>query len=256
MIKKNNLPTNKIQENIPSRPDYKWALKMFSILVWFIFITIISVFSFAYFVIGNISLEKEKQIFGDIILKFDNLKKFDKSLLNGIDNIEHDLYVKNSNQVNAFATLWGNIVFTDKLLEEIKYKEELLFIIWHEKHHIENRDPLKMVLINYPLKSILSYFWNESWLNISEFQNVISTYFSKQIEIKADNKWIEFVKKHWLNPWCIIHFFENKEDSALRKYMEFVSSHPTTDSRIENIKQQTDKNLKEKKCTNFVRFNK
>ena len=60
---------------------------------------------------------------------------------------------------------------------------------------------------------------------------------SKEMEIHADNKAIQFVLEKWLNPACALNFFD-EESGYHRKLQEFFSTHPMTSTRIENIKYQ------------------
>ena len=255
MSKKIDLPIY-VNESEPSKPDYKWFFNMVGILIWFFLVSSFVFYLFAYFVIWNISLKKEKEIFWDLIVKNENIKKINKNYLSSkLKNFKYDLHIMDTNKVNAFATLWGNIVLTKWLLEKIQYQEELLFVIWHEKNHLQNRDPLRVFLTIAPLKLTLYYIGQESWIDITKIWDILWTYFTKKIEMRADNWGIKFVREKTKSPWCMLKFFE-QENSPIKEYMRKVSSHPTIESRTNNIKNKLNiKKIDFEDCNKF-KYNK
>ena len=63
----------------------------------------------------------------------------------------YNIYLQDSQEANAFATLGGNIIVTSALLENIKNEEELIFILGHERAHIENRDVIQSFAQSMPI---------------------------------------------------------------------------------------------------------
>lgn len=235
-MEKIELPIKK--DNIsPTNPDFKWLTKMIIIIVLFFLAWYIAFYSFAHLIIAKISLEDEKKYFKDTYISSD-LKEFDTNLLiNKIKNIENiDIYIQKSDEVNAYAILWWNIIITSWLIKNIKYEEELIFIIWHEKEHIINRDVLRALLTELPFTLTLQFLWFDFWNDLKNISNLSNNYISKNIELNSDNWWIELINEMWLNLNCSLNFFE-KDNGKFYSYLQIISTHPINKTRIENIKK-------------------
>jgi len=229
-----NIPDDEVS---PLKPDLKWLGRMLSILVGLWLFCYIFFYSFSHLIISHLDLADEKKYFGNAFLD-DTATKLDTSFLSYKLKIPKniDLYLIQSDEVNAYATLWWNILFTSRLLENIQYQEEFLFILWHEIEHIKNRDVIQWFSTKIPFYITLTYLWIDIWLQSSDVFDVTSSYMSRQNEIKADKGGIEFVKENQWNTDCILHFFQNKDD-IFSKYLFFSASHPSNTDRIKQIQQ-------------------
>ncbi|MBS8121990.1 M48 family metallopeptidase [Candidatus Vampirococcus lugosii] len=250
-MKKINLPIQ-VDETVPSRPNIKWGIKMISILIIFIVVGFLGFYMFSYVIIANISLEKEIKMFGNLLKNEENFSKFDKKIFgNKLEDFPYNLYLRDIEDANAFASIGGNIAITKGLLEEIKYEEEILFVIGHEKGHIENRDPLRMFTTNFPFQTTFSYIGYNIGFDFSQITSMMGNILSKNMEINADNYGINFVQKKGLNPGCVLNFFQ-KNQSKNPKFVEFFGTHPMTETRINNLKKQIGiEEINFEKCTKF-----
>lgn len=255
-IKKVTLPVE-IDDNdsiSPQKPALKWLWK--SVLI----ISIILIIGFCVFkfwtnyIIQNIDIEKEKQIFGNI---FDSS---DKALLD-LENFESiknhskkeeilakigQVYIEDSPVENAYATLGAKIFITKKLLENSKTEEEILFIIGHEYGHIKNRDALRSATQAIPLWIIAEILGlNTGSINI---EDLLQKYLSREAEFLADQSGQELLDELSLSSRCATRFFEENA-SGFEKYTAIISTHPDTMIRLENMKT-ADKHP-EKSCTPY-----
>lgn len=64
---------------------------------------------------------------------------------------DYTIYIQESTESNAFATIGGNIIVTSSLLDEIENEEELVFILGHELAHIEHRDVIRSMAQSMPI---------------------------------------------------------------------------------------------------------
>lgn len=229
-----NIPDDKVS---PLKPDLKWMW----ISVWILIA--ITVFSylffnlFSYFIISKLDLESEKKYLWNSFIDEDTKKIDLKRIWYNIELPKYiDVYVTESKEINAYATIWWNIIFTTEILKEFKYEEEFLFVLWHEIEHIKNRDVIKWFSKQIPFYLTLSFLWMDIWwLDYSTIIDLTTSYVSRETELKADKWWIQFVKSSWWNSDCIINFFEDKS-SLYEKYLYFSSTHPTSKARIKQIK--------------------
>ena len=160
-----------------------------------------------------------------------------------------DIYTVESDDINAFASLWGKVIFTTGILKSFQSKEEFLFVLWHEIDHIKQRDVLKWLSLQLPITMSLLFLWIDIGIQNNIFYSLGSSYFSRQTELRADIAGIEFVKNHQKNPYCIIPFFEN-DDDIFSNYLAFHSTHPSNQDRIAQIKKLSPENTAD--CENFV----
>ncbi len=230
-----NLPIE-VDDAQPSKPDFKWATIMIATIAWFLIFSFGVFHIFSNYVVANISIEKEKEIFGNIfewefeekIADYYNFWKKTSEFEN------YNIYVDNEDsQINAFTFLWWNIVVTKSLLDEAEYEEEVIFVIAHEIGHVQSRHNLKLLARDLPLKMTLFFLGFDINLWITNATDAAINAFSRKAEGDADIIAIKILKKNWLNPYCASKFFEKTAQSPL----EFMSSHPANDSRIENIKK-------------------
>ncbi len=248
-MQKIKLPIEETKEDkvIPSKPDFSWAGKMILYSLAFVFITFSFFYAFSYFIVSKISIEKEKEIFWDFFIE-ENMKKFDLSLLKTkIEKFkDYNIYINDSNEVNAFATPWANILINKWLLEQVESEEELIFIIAHEIWHIENRHIIKRFSMQIPFTMSLNFLWIDLWIWTIKAEDLIWNYFSRQDEKEADLSWIKALNKASLNLKCATRFFEKLEKERKIKLPQILSTHPNDENRIKDILKEN-KNS-EKKC--------
>jgi len=250
-MEKIDLPIEKNYEDTikPSNPDFWWLWKMLIITVPLFLISYIFFYLFSYFVIWNISIEKEKELFWEIT---NNWKKIDINnyLNNKINNLKNiDIFITDSDEINAYALLWWKIELTEWLLNEIKYEEELIFIIWHEMEHIKNRDVLNSLLTEIPFYLTLQFIWFD--LN-NDISKISTNYINRYTEINADDWWIKLINQMWLNLDCSLEFFK-RDNWKFNNYFLLLSDHPTNDKRINNLEKN---NLNKNKKCNIFTYNK
>lgn len=244
-MKKIDLPIEKTDEESPLNPNFKWFFKMLKIIFCLWLFLFFSIQISTKIILKNLSIEKEKEIFWNFYVK-DN-KKIDKNLF--WENIwelkNYEIYLLEKEKANAFASLWANIFLTTWLLNEIKTKEELFFILWHELQHIKNRDTINWITTNL----WFSLFFYLLWLDFdNNFKDFFTNYYSREAERKADLWWINFINNLWLNGKCAVWFFERNKTNNI-KFLEFSKNHPIDQERIDFIKKYS-KN-KDKKCQKF-----
>lgn len=252
-MEKITLPIEKDHDDTikPWNPDFWWLFKMLIIIIPFIIISYLLFYLFAYFIIWNITIQKERELFGDINNKntifYINNKLKNKIPNNTLDKI--NIYLEDNEEINAYAVIWWNIIITTSLLDNIKYEEEIIFIIWHEIQHIKNRDVLKNLLTDIPFYLTLQFMW----FNVNnQILSTTNNYKNKYTELSADNWWIKLINDMWLNLKCSTYFFE-KDNDKFNTYKQFLSDHPTNINRIKNINKQ---NLNTNKKCNLFNYKK
>ena len=223
---------------------------------------IVSVYFFIYMLSGIVltSLSPEKQIAVEkfispkICEKTVNLTKDDKQRINNVKSkiLQVDKnFPKTSNleinvikdkQLNALCYPNGNIYITSELYKYLDTKEKLTFVIAHEMAHYRHKDHLlnlrrsisnSIVLIalaaaNPNSKEIGNLV--ESSLNITDLK------YSRGVEAKADKYAIKIMNIIYGNSKAGVEVMKTLKEKN-RFDIEFLSSHPNIDKRIQYIEK-------------------
>jgi len=221
--------------NVSKQSDLKVFLKWIWIFMWLIITFFIFLLIIANILVNFISLEDEKRLFPWFSNNFNiDINKTNKLKVLLWNNFKYDISVIKDERSNAFALPWWKILITDSLLKDIKYENSLLFIIWHEIWHVENRDVLKGIISKMPIQIVLNIIWIWWDLDLSFLLSWTTDIYSKWVELDADKKWLEFLYNKKWEVWCALYFFKN-DKSVLENIGSFLSDHPMNSNRIKNI---------------------
>lgn len=224
----------------PKKIDIPWLTRMLIyilIIMWGIYALF---YAWVYLIIWWFSLEDEKRFFGEMLIE-ESYIPLDIHFLSEDITIEHPIYISPSSELNAYAVLWGNIIFTRWILETFRNEEEFVFVLWHEISHIENRDIMNYYSQHMPIYLTLSL------IGFDFDMSLVQNFLSQSQELGADKAWLEFLKKYWYNSDCVIWFFE--EEDMFRSYIwnTLASTHPSNRARTEQItdfQAHTEKNCR------------
>ena len=228
-MQKIDLPVEK-NESIPASPDFNWGIKMLLIFVGFVAFSYLVFFIFSNVVLKNISLETEKEWFWGVW----DWETFDYGEYSDYEIEEFKNYnfnLKDSEEVNAYAFIWGNININQWFLDEIENQEELVFVMAHEMAHVKNRDVMKALTTEIPLQITMISLWFDIWVWDTSLTSIWWKYLSKDTELNADKYAINILEKYKINPLCAKDFFTRDHNSA-DSVMEILSNHPLNSSRI------------------------
>lgn len=144
------------------------------------------------------------------------------------------IHLSDSAEKNAFATLGGNIIVTQGLIDMISSENVLAMVVGHEIGHIKNRDPLisagSSILFNLAVLGVTGGNYGVIQYGSG---HLIQSSFSRQQESLADELALQAVKKQYGHTQGSEEFFQNllQDDQGL----EFLNSHPNTQKRLQAI---------------------
>lgn len=243
-MEKINLPIAE-DEISPMKPDWNRLGKMLWIMVIIIISSYFILQLIVQFFIASLSIQEEKELFSHFV---EQEKIFDIEQLENKFSSDYDIYILDEDyEANAYALPWAVVYLTQALLDEIQYEEELIFILWHEFAHIQERHILKMYARDIPFRFVLASVWFDTALTWISLSNITWNYISQATEKNADVWWIELVNSLGLNLECATWFFE-RNNWDLSQFSSMFSSHPSDTSRIENIKNNAQHQTE---CTKF-----
>ncbi len=166
-----------------------------------------------------------------------------KRLKNFVDELKIDsefpieIYVAESNQLNAFALSGGKIVIFSALLEKMETKEQLVALIGHEISHIENRHVLKNVARNLSGALFVSIIFgdiNGVTTIMADNAHLFSQLsFSRKLEKEADIFGLEFMRKNAVDLHGMPALFKLLKKETNVDMPSYLSNHPMLKERIE-----------------------
>lgn len=185
-----------------------------------------------------------------VFVKNDSLKKqftrIAQPLLTQIakDGVKVDIYFTNDPTINAFALPGGKVIIQSGLIDKAQSWEEVLGVLSHELAHVTQRHHLRGIINNIGLYAIISaYFGDISALAgtvLNTGGQLASLANSRDFEFEADEVGLKYLVEAKINSNGLITFFETLKKShktELEKELSFLSTHPATDDRIQNLKK-------------------
>lgn len=165
------------------------------------------------------------------------------------DTLPEGLVVKvryiNTPKINAFATLGGNILIHQGLLDNLHTENGLAMVIAHELGHLVHRDPLLATgraTVSLAAIALISGFSEtrvaENLFSLSAQSLLLS--FSRQQERRADQYALNLLIGYYGHTAGATEFFESVETLAdntrgYNQLLEFFDTHPNRGARMDTI---------------------
>ncbi len=162
-----------------------------------------------------------------------------------------DFYIIKDESINAFALPGGQIVIHSGLLLKASHPDQIAGVLGHEIAHVTCRHHLRSLLKKAGLLVAISVLTDggSSLATIIEGAGVlVFLQNSRAFEREADDQGLYYLNEANINPQGLIDFFKllEKEYGDTHGEMDFLSTHPATDDRIEVL---------QKKIANFRKQN-
>lgn len=173
-------------------------------------------------------------------------------------DLRYSFKVVENKELNAFA-LPGGFIYVHSGLLDIASDDELACVLAHEVGHIAARHAAKKMQLSLGYQLIMSIaFKNASSPELSSAVNtafgIISLGYSREDERLADKLAVRYAKRAEINPYAMVTFFEKlKEEEKKNKvnyHIVFLESHPAIDERIQNVKNEINKQAQDKPSNN------
>lgn len=261
-----------------NRSGNREQLLIISILVFFTFLITGLIYGFyiykeifTYFIASKVPISWEKKLGKTIFNSLTQGKRVYSEkekieLLNPIteplfiacssSGYEFEVYVLDDTRVNAFAIPGGIIVIHTELLKKAETPEEIAGVLAHEISHITEKHGLRQIINSIGIFVLVqALFGDFTGLLAILTQNsalLLTSKFSRDYEREADASGFNYLVSSGIDPGGMLNFFKKlneiqKESEGIESesWFEFISTHPATDERIENLESQIG-NLKNK----------
>lgn len=143
--------------------------------------------------------------------------------------------------INAFATLDGLILINQGLLDYVMSENELAFVLAHEIAHIKERHPIKSLSSGILIGVVMSIITgsidnNGAAAAVMTSTTLTSLKFSRSQESAADALALHALQAYYGHINGSQDFFTRlQEDQGAPGVLQFASTHPGMDERIEQI---------------------
>jgi len=162
---------------------------------------------------------------------------------------------------NAFAVPGGHIVITRGLFSSVKSENGLSMILAHEMAHHYERHPLRSMGRGLVVSIfLLTIFGVDGSSFLQSFlggtASITNLAFSRQQETDSDEFAIVLLNQHYGHSSGAAEFFQfiKNEEESLGEIPNFLSTHPSTENRIDYLLMHEKKNSGDKRpLPKFVR---
>ncbi len=254
----NSLYYDLLRKNI-EQATMPWHKKIRRIKrVWLLSIIIglmIAIYAFVVYAVPVVALQfisKEREIeMGDQInTSILSAQKVDEKRTKWINAFARELNLSTSypirikvveqKEVNAFALPGGYIIVHTGILENMHSSEELAALLSHETAHVNLRHSIKSIVGSAASGILISLVLKDAsgiiGVVVENADFLRTLHFSRSLERAADEEGMTILLRNQINPIAMNQLMKDLKESndELPEAMAFLSSHPTTDERINN----------------------
>ncbi len=152
------------------------------------------------------------------------------------------VYVVDSNQVNALALPGGSIIIFRGLIEKTESPDEIAGVLAHEMQHITRRHATKRIIEDSSTGLMISAVTGDltgAMMYTVKIANMLAQLsYSRSDEDEADEEGMKMVLASGIDPSGMIRLFETiKEQNTIPGFLQYVSTHPDMNKRIERLRK-------------------
>ncbi len=187
------------------------------------------------------------------------LAQLTQPLLSSLDDprYEYRIYISNDAGLNAFALPGGYIVLNAGLILEADSASELLGVLAHEITHVREQHGVRGLIQAAGNFAVIQALFGDVSGVLATVAGaaplLLNQSYSRDFETEADVQGLDLLEKAGIDPRGLVTFFEKLieqekkrlaeiEDADTRDLvsgaMDFLSSHPATEKRIEALKER------------------
>tara|TARA_R110001592_G_scaffold29350_3_gene106484 strand:+ start:1024 stop:2139 length:1116 start_codon:yes stop_codon:yes gene_type:complete len=163
-------------------------------------------------------------------------------------DIKYDVRViDNKSVLNAYAAPGGHIVIYRKIIDDANSPDEIAGVLAHEMSHVELRHPTKSLIRNIGLGFTLSLVFGDV-NSVESMASLLSQLnYSRKDESDADQYAVTTLNAARINPEGLRDFlgrvskYEPDFDFKGSEWLEYLSSHPNTQQRIDALESAGNK---------------
>lgn len=191
-----------------------------------------------------ILIESENQV------AYDYLQAMTNEILSS-DEIQYPefawkIHIIDQDVLNAFATPGGYIYVYTGLIKYLETVDDLAGVMGHEIAHADLRHSSRSLQQTYGVSTLLSILLGDNSSQLTEIaagyaSGLTALKFSRDHESESDARSVEYLAETSYACDGAAAFFEKlEEDGQTSTTLEFLSTHPSPDNRIEAIDEKAE----------------
>ena len=163
-----------------------------------------------------------------------------------------DFHIARDEDLNAFALPGGIIVVNTATILKAPRLDVLLGVLAHEISHVTLQHSTRQIITVFGLYFVVDFIFGNVFGTIAAVSQgatyLLQQGFSRESEREADETGLELLQKARIAPQGMVDFFVLIRDhyanidagplGALDSSLNFLSTHPDTDSRIEYLRER------------------
>ncbi len=150
--------------------------------------------------------------------------------------------------INAFALPGGTIILTDEIVRLAEHDDELSTVLIHEIGHIVHRHAIRRVIqdsfLGFALLAITGDISGSSEFFMGLPILLTELGYSRQFEREADRYLLDYLHSCDISPLHFVRLMRRidqkmafKSKMSGVKWLNYLSTHPATEERLQNFKQ-------------------
>jgi predicted Zn-dependent protease len=156
--------------------------------------------------------------------------------------IDYSFTVLKDDQVNAFAMPGGDIYVYTGLMKAAKSEAELVSVLAHEVAHVTERHIAEQLVAQYGLQALAGAALGNNPGVVSQILASVAGQgyllkFSRSAESQADRTGLRYLVRAGYDPSAFVDFFQTMEQQGGARPPEFLSSHPSPENRISQLRK-------------------
>jgi len=160
--------------------------------------------------------------------------------INRRDDYVWELKIINKDVKNAFAVPGGYIYFYTGLMKYLENSAQIAGVLAHEVAHVDRRHSNRQISKAYGISFLVGIIFGDDKSGLEQIAldiaaGIESLRYSRKLETESDEYSIRYLKDTDYDPDGIKGFFEKMEAEGSGGSIEFLSTHPAHDTRIEDI---------------------
>ena len=154
------------------------------------------------------------------------------------DTFDWEVYlVDDPDTLNAFATPGGYLFFYTGLIDYLDEEDHFAGVMGHEIAHADRRHSTQQLTKAYGVATLLQVVLGEDpGLAAEVAAGLVSLEFSRRDEADADESSVEYLCETAYAADGTAAFFAKLDEEGGVALPEFLSTHPSSDSRVEDIR--------------------
>lgn len=191
--------------------------------------------------------EVEKQLGGQISSA--QLQNYINSIGQKIARVSHQPQIDyafravEDESVNALALPGGYIFITRGMLDTLETEDQLAGVLAHEITHVTAEHSAQMINQQMSMSFLLSLISTEKTPQVAVqvaqvAAQLTSLKYSRDYERQADDVGMDYLVKAGYSPYAMIDVMKKLQESSGQRPLEFFSTHPNPENRLELLQEQ------------------